>query len=450
MNCQECKEHLIEYIEELLEDQQASAIESHLADCPACRTEAAQMTDLRKRLLQNGQTFAETDLENAVFDQIVRSQHLKLKEIRKINRQFNLWRIIMKNPMTKIATAAAVILIAVFVFTFLEESSPTAYAIEQTIQASHSIRYLHFKNFIEPHDEPMEFWVEFDARGKLKNMRFNKPGWMDPGDGETIIVWKDNKMQLYSKRKNFLITMKDEEIAAQANKQAEQLDPKFAVERLKTEQEQGKVEVEIVEPSDKSKPIVVTATSIQEEDDAPFQRMILFVDQATRLVNSAEAYKLEDGEYHKMVTIEYYDYNQPIASEMFTLDGVPDDAMRIDETTQEIGLLQGDLTDNEIAVEVVRRFLEALIEEDYAEAGRMFSGTPAERIERTYGDTRFIRIISIGEPTKVPAMRALKVPCKIEIEENGQVFIWEPEHSYVRQVHGQPERWAINGGFYGI
>ena len=229
----------------------------------------------------------------------------------------------------------------------------------------------------------------------------------------------------------------------------EQLDPKLAVERLKTKQEQGKVEVEVVEPSDKSEPIVVTATSIQE-NDAPFQRMVLFVDQATRLVNSVEAYKAEDGEYHKVLTIEYYDYNQPIASEMFTLDDVPDDAMRIDQTTQEVGLLQGNLTDNEIAVEVIRRFLEALIERNYAEAGRMFSGTPAERIERAYGDTRFIRIISIGEPTKVPAMRALKVPCKIEIEEDGQVSVWEPEHSYVRQVHGQPERWEIIGGFYGI
>ncbi len=449
MNCQECKEHLIEYIEELLEDQHARAIESHLADCPACRAEAARMTDLRKRLIQNGQTFAETDLENAVFDQIVRSQHFKLKEIRKIDRQFNLWRIIMKSRITKLATAAAVIFIAVLGITFLEESVPTAYAIEQTIQASHTVRFLHFKSFVEAHDEPMEFWVQFDARGQLKNMRFNKPEWMEPDDGQTVIVWKDNKMQLWIKKKNILATLKDEEFAAQTLKQIEQLDPKLAVERLQTKQEQGKVEVEIVEPSDKSEPIVVTATSIQE-DDAPFQRMVLFVDQATRLVNAVELYKAEDGEYNRQVTIEYYDYNQPIDEKMFVLEGIPDDAMRMDQTTQEVGLLQGDLTDNEIAVEVVRRFLEALIERNYAEAGRMFSGTPAERIERTYGDTRFIRIISIGEPTKVPVMRALKVPCKIEIEEDSQIFIWEPEHSYVRQVHGQPERWEIIGGFYGI
>ena len=355
----------------------------------------------------------------------------------------------MTNKITKFA-AAAVILIAVGVsITLFDKTMPTAYAIEQTIQASHSVRYLHCKTFVEPHDDPMESWVEFDSRGQLKNMRFIKPAWMDPGDGETIIVWKDDKMRLYSKRKNFLFIMKDKEVAAQVLKQMEQLDPKFAVEDLKTEQEQGKVEVEIVEPSNKSEPIIVTATNI-EQDDEPFQRMILFVDQATRLVNSAEAYSLQDGEYQKVITIEYYDYNQPIASEMFTLDDVPDDAMRIDETTQEVGLLQGDLTNNEIAIEVVHRFLEALIEEDYAEAGRMFGGTPAERIERTYGKTRFIRIVSIGEPTEVPRMKALKVPCKIEIEKEGQISIWEPKHSYVRQVHGQPERWAINGGFYGI
>ena len=361
----------------------------------------------------------------------------------------NIWRIIMKSKITKFATAATVILIAVLGITFLEESTPTAYAIEQTIQAGHTVRFLHLKSFIEPYDEPIESWVEFDARGQLKNMRFKKPAWMDPQDGETIIVWKDHKMRLYSKRKNFLFIMKDKEIAAQVLKNIEQLDPKLAVERLKTEQEQGKVEVEIVEPSNKSEPIIVTVTNI-EQDDEPFPRAILFVDQATRLVNSVEAYKLEDGEYHKMITVEYYDYNQPIASEMFTLDDVPDDAMRVDETTQEVGLLQGDLTDNEIAVEVVRRFLEALIEEDYADAGRMWGGVPADRMKKAYGQTRFIRIISFGEPTKVPEMRALKVPCKIEIEEEGQVSVWEPEHSYVRQVHGQPERWAINGGFYGI
>ena len=128
MNCQDCKEHLVEYIEELLEDQQARAIASHIERCSECRTELARMTDLRKRLIQNGQTFAETDLENAVFDRIVRSQHLKLKETRKINRQFNLWRIIMKSRITKFAAAAVIIFAVMLGLNFFDKTSGVVWA----------------------------------------------------------------------------------------------------------------------------------------------------------------------------------------------------------------------------------------------------------------------------------------------------------------------------------
>jgi len=121
--------------------------------------------------------------------------------------------------------------------------------------------------------------------------------------------------------------------------------------------------------------------------------------------------------------------------------------MRIDQTAQEVGLAQGDLTDKEIAAELIRQFLEALIARDYVEAGRLFSGTPAERMEKAYGKIRFIRIISIGEPVPHALTGGLYVPCNIEIEENGKIIQWQPKDSYVRQVHGQPERWEIIGGF---
>jgi hypothetical protein len=393
-----------------------------------------------------------TDRTSAQMDERVLGDVLRALEESKKNKSAaskpNIRRTIMRSPITKLAAAAVVIVAVALSLHFLATSATTAYAIEQTIQASHTVRYLHTKNFFVSHEEPLEFWVEFGPSGQLKNMRFNKPAWLEPADGATVIVWKDNKMQLWIKKKNFLVTLRDKEVAEQALKAMEQLDPKLAVERLQREQEQGKVDIEIDQPSNKGEPIVVTATSMQE-DDSPFQRMVLFVDQATRLVNSAELYKLKDGEYHLEATVEYYDYNQTIDEQIFTFDNLPDDVMRIDQTTQEVGLAQKDLSDEEIAVEVVRQFLESLIAQDYAKAGRLFSGTPAERIQKTYGQIRLIRIISIGEPTK-HFSGGLKVPCKIQIEKDGQITIWEPEHSYVRQVHGQPGRWEIIGGFLGI
>jgi hypothetical protein len=158
--------------------------------------------------------------------------------------------------------------------------------------------------------------------------------------------------------------------------------------------------------------------------------------------------------------LEYHDYNQPIAAEMFVLeDEIPADAMRVDQTTQNIGLAQGDLTDEEIGVELIRQFLQALIEKDYAEAGRMWGGVPADRMKKAYGQIRFIRIISIDKP--VPCGESgqcdddhyctgVHVTCEVEIEENGKISLWKPRCVAVRQVHGQPDRWQIISGFRGI
>jgi len=280
-------------------------------------------------------------------------------------------------------------------------------------------------------------------------MRVNKPAWMSPTDGESVIVWNDGKMKLWVKKKNFLVTMKDQEIAAQVLSMVEQLDPKHAVANILQAQEQGDTKIEIEEPENKAEPIVITATSLVE-NSLPFQRVILFVDQATKLLNTVETYQLKDGEYVHFSTVEFYDYNIPIDSQMFTFDNLPDDVMRMDQTAQKVGLVQGDLTDTEIAVEVIRQFLQALIEEDYAEAGRLWGGVPADRMKKAYGQIRFIRIISIGEPIPRPEMGGLYVPCTVEIEENGKIIQWHPEHSYVRQVHDQPGRWEITGGFRGI
>ena len=356
----------------------------------------------------------------------------------------------MKTPI-KLTAAAVILIAATLSLTLIDKTVSTAYALEQTLRVSHGIRSLHIKSFmVSISDDPIEGWVEFDSSGQIKNMRINKPAWMDPDDGESVIVWKNEKMKLWVKKKNFLVTLKDKEIATQILSMVEQTDPKNAVANVLKEQKNGETKIEIEEPENKAEPIMITATSLVE-NDLPFQRAILFVDQATKLLNSIETYQLKDGEYVHFSTIEFYDYDIPIDPEMFTLDNIPDDVMRMDQTTQEIGVPQNDLTDNEIAVEVIHQFLEAMIAKDYEKAGKLWGGVPAERIEKAYGQIRFIRIISIGEPEPRPKMNnALYVPCTVEIEENGIISEWHPEHSYVRQVHGQPERWEIIGGFRGI
>jgi vacuolar-type H+-ATPase subunit D/Vma8 len=357
----------------------------------------------------------------------------------------NIWRIIMKSKITKIAAVAVIVLAVVFSMTIFDKSMPTAYAIEQTIQASHSVQYLHIRAITLSHeDQPVEFWIEFAQDGQPKNMRLNLPDWMAPGDGPREVIWKGNKKQEWLKEKNILTTTEDEASPAEILKMIENLDSKLAVTRLQEKQEQGKVELEINESADKAEPIIVTATSTKE-DDSSFQRMVLYIDQATKLVNAIELYKLRNGEYEYMKKLEYYDYNQPIDAKMFMFKDVSNDAEHIDLMT--IGLAQGNLSDEEIAVEVVRQYLEALIARNYDKASKLFPAVPADKIKEMFGEINIIRIVSMGKPILHSETNNLRVPFEVEVEMEGKINLWKKQGPLVHHLAGQPGRWAIFGEF---
>ncbi|MFC1739693.1 hypothetical protein ACFL1G_11715 [Planctomycetota bacterium] len=359
----------------------------------------------------------------------------------------NFWRIIMKTKIAKLTAVAVIIIAAVVSITIFDKSVTPAYAIEQTIEANHSVRYLHVKGFGPLQDEPMQSWCEFDESGQTKNVRLDFPEWAGGLDGAKVVVWKENTVQIRFKKKNSLVNMRDKTVAAQFLELAENCDPKLAVQRLYEKQEQGKVKLEIEEPSDKAEPIIITATPL-EEYALPFHRMVLSVDQATKLVASVELYQFKGGKFEQIMTLEFHDYNKPIEAKMFTLDDVPADVARVDWTTEEIGMPQGELSDKEIAVKIVREFYEAIIAKDYAKAGRLYSNMPADRIRERWAEFGVLRIISISEPIPhpTPGVGGFQVHCKIEIEKDGVKSVYEPYGPGVRPVHGQPERWNIHGG----
>jgi hypothetical protein len=114
MNCAECKEILVAYLEDLLAEPQKQAVAEHLKDCRSCQAELKQLTNLQERLVSNGRTVAQSDLENDVMNQIVREQNVRLKAAQKATTGLKLRRIIMKSSITRVA-AAAVIIVAVLI-----------------------------------------------------------------------------------------------------------------------------------------------------------------------------------------------------------------------------------------------------------------------------------------------------------------------------------------------
>lgn len=113
MNCAEYKELLVEYVEGLLNESQKQQVAEHLKNCPNCRAEAAQLTNLHDRLVNNGKNIAQGKLEDKVMDRIVREQNVRLKAATQAGAALKLRRTFMKSPLTKIAAAAVIIIAAV-------------------------------------------------------------------------------------------------------------------------------------------------------------------------------------------------------------------------------------------------------------------------------------------------------------------------------------------------
>ncbi|MHC4475632.1 MAG: hypothetical protein ACYTEL_08295 [Planctomycetota bacterium] len=371
-------------------------------------------------------------------------------------RPLEIWRITMKRPVAKLVAAAAVIFIAVLGISLLRNSATTAYAIQQTIEVGRDVRYLHFY-YVSFHSRvpDKEAWLEYDDSGQLKNSRVN---WYKSGGGDMVVVWKEGRTQFWRKEKNRLMFWEDAIYTKKVVGFAKRYDPTSTVENLYDLERKGDVEIEIDEPANKTDPIILTCTwlpnTFMPGGTSPQMREIVFVDPVTKLVTSIELYVLEeDGEYEACGVWEYPDYDTLFEPGIFDLEGqVPADVKRLDLMTLDIGLEQTDLTNKEIALKVVRSFLQALIAKDYDRAIKIYGYEDPDEKEELLGrfeKLNIVGIISIDEPIspRQDPWGRLEVPCKVELAEDGRIIEWQIEDVSAQRVIGHPNRWRVKGEF---
>jgi len=126
MNCEECKELLVAYVEDVLVESQKQVIESHLNTCPPCRAEADQIVSLRERLITNGKALAQSDIEDKVLHRIVQERSSRLKKISKSSKQIQFRKFMIRQGTTwasrwldkRVIIAASIFFVAGFVFGF--------------------------------------------------------------------------------------------------------------------------------------------------------------------------------------------------------------------------------------------------------------------------------------------------------------------------------------------
>ena len=389
-------------------------------------------------------------------------------QARQEEQPVKIWRTIMKSQITKLTTAAVIILAVVVSITFLNKSVTPAYGLEQTIEAYRGLRYIYVKNLSPPAHEPQDGWLEFDENGELVRIRIEE----GKDDSFRIMVWANDTIKWWSPPKNEFVVL--HETFSQAKKQMfrEGVDPSYAVQSLYDLALEGKMDIEIEQPASEGEPIRLTATDTTPLEDLPPKtyrvRYILLIDPETKLARQREIYFLRDGRYELKSSQLYLEYNEPIDPEMFVLE--PPEEVELEDLTKGIGMPQGDMTDAEAAKEVVRQYIEALIAKDYEKASKLYNGRPAdelgERVQKL--KIKYLRFIAVGEPVPKPerAARAFGVPFAHIIETaDGRREIsgpwggleWSAENeanldltkhrqAMVRPVVGQPDRWVIIGG----
>jgi hypothetical protein len=343
-----------------------------------------------------------------------------------------------------IAATAAALAIGLTLAAVAFLGNGTAYAFTQTVKAMHSVRSLHMR-FVHGgamRSETGESWAEFDSAGQPIRCCFDYP---QTEDGRKTVYCQDGRARVWFKDRNRFVTIADRFVARHMLDLAMNNDPKMLVWRLQEAQAKGQAEIATQKPSRPEEPIVLTVThpagSVQHD-----RRQILTVDPVTKLVTSVENCRQLDGQYSLLERFDILEYNRPIDSTIFSPQ-LPDGIVQIDQTAQQPGLPQGDMTSREAAQAVARQFFQALIDQDTAKVGALLSGLPQGQIREAFlGTLHVVRIVSIGEPTSGQASKGLRVAVTVEVENNGQVRQCTLEGVPVRRIEGDPARWQVAGG----
>ena len=358
-------------------------------------------------------------------------------------------RTIMKSPIIKLAAAAVIIIAAVLSVTVLDKSIPSAYALEQTLKAYEGLHFVHIKVFRDDKSEPIECWVEFDEHEQVKNLRVHIPGWESSSGVPKIAIWNNGRLQLWIKNENALLMFHDNSFALKIHKIMKESDPRFTVKELYQLESEGKVEIKTSKPTLKSEPIIITAKFLPQSND-PGRQMVLSVDQNTMLVTRVVITPSKDfGGCQNSEHLEFSDYNMKIDESVFTLSEVPENVEGYDLT--KIGLEQGELDDNDIAVEVARQFIQALIDKDYAKAGKLYCGLPAEKMQWLGENITYKKIICIEQPTPRPVKNhpwALNVPCVFvgKYLKSSRVYLMRQNINVEPAIPDVPNKtWVVNG-----
>lgn len=264
MNCTQCRESLVSYLEKV-PSAPAAEIERHLAECDACRSDAAAICALRDRMVRLGEAAGiAASIEQPVMDRI--AQHVREKQEGKpmmiTRKRFfsHPWRL----------SAASIVFAALIGAALILVGRGNRYAFAQTVEAQRNVRSVHVQvesgaglkqgkdgAFSYRQDSgTTEVWIEVGEDGKPVRLRADT-AWS--GDGPYIVLWHRDKASVWLMSKNVFWTFKDTDVVSKIPKEI--MDPNSVVMALEERVAAGKAQI----------------TQVKRTRESPFAPKVLVV-----------------------------------------------------------------------------------------------------------------------------------------------------------------------------
>jgi hypothetical protein len=307
---------------------------------------------------------------NSLFDELDKSKKADSAAL-----QPNIWRIIMKSSITKLAVAAVLVIAAVISVTLLNKSVTPAYAFEQTIEVLKNTRTVHM--FCRDWDgKKFEMWMTLDSQGYPEYCYSYWPDYEVTNISTPTVSYQYNKkMNQVSVNKGKLYHFGDV-----------QFDRMFEDLQKEVQKSESNVKVYREAASSGGKNLIV---AISENGGWK-----IFIDPDTKLPVGLHCLKDKNqpGDFIKDFDEILFDEELPAGIFEFqipegaTVSDIDDEEKRLSDPNN--GISTEGLTEQQAAEQIAGQYWQAIIAKDFEKVKKLSPGTNAsysnEEVEKKY------------------------------------------------------------------
>lgn len=445
MNCADCRDDLVAYLEGLLDSEQSEQCQRHLETCTACHAEYTAITRLQKRLIARGLSVADVSMAEPVMRRI-RQAHTKPERNSIMSR-------LLKHRWGFGLGAAAGAAAAVVLIIGLTAPNAHAKAVEimaKGAKAMAKLTAVHLRgqmrtapqdNFsaIMPEQElvPIELWKQFEPDLKW---RVEKPARVAVMDGQStlmLIKTANLAVKFPQPSSSAFDTEWLHRIAGLSTTITNELKNALAKGwKMNVTDERG------ADGAPKSVVTIEASAGLPEHayvknkffDAADTRRVYRFDAQSERL-EGVQIYLVTQSGERLIFELDQIDYNPSIPAAVFQLE-LPANVRWYQNEMQK-------LPDNEkyasmTAEQAARAYFEAFARQDWTEAEKFRRDSVDENTKKVVST---LEVVSIGKAFTSQGYPGSFVPYEIKLN-NGHTI----KHNIALKKDLKTGRWFVDGG----